>query len=32
MIPDILLDRSQHLLEDIRINYDLIGMNPMTIK
>jgi hypothetical protein len=32
LIPDILLNRSQTLLDDIRKNYDLIGMNPMTIK
>ncbi len=32
MIPEILMNRSQTLLDDIRINYDLIGMNPLTIK
>lgn len=26
------MERSQHLLEEIKHNYDMIGLNPMTIK
>ena len=31
-IPNILLKRSQKLFDDIKMNYDLIGMNPLTVK